>query len=186
MTTGTKTPEQIVEILIKEGWSLDVKLINPGDRKTQSDWSVTINRQGKVGYTTKYHKGAAHRRWLSKDSHRFNIFCNQSRGLFKDYRILKGKRIPQIINKLSVYMAEALDHYTEPAPPTIDEVIYCLLLDAGGVRHGQAFTEWAANYGYDDDSIKAKSCFEACRDIWSALVRLNADFDELDALFEDY
>jgi len=88
--------------------------------------------------------------------------------------------------RLTVFEAEALDHATRAEPPTLDEVLWSVHLDASGVRHGQSFEDWCAEYGSDDDSIKARAAFDACRDEWSGLVRLGADFDALDLLFEDY
>ena len=46
--------------------------------------------------------------------------------------------------------------------PKLDDVLYCLFLDSEA--HESCFQDWATNFGYDEDSIKAKNIYEACLD----------------------
>lgn len=58
------------------------------------------------------------------------------------------------------YMGSA--HTSEP---TAYDVLYCLLSDASGVENSNGFEEWASEYGYDTDSIKAQRTYKACERI---------------------
>jgi len=60
---------------------------------------------------------------------------------------------------VSYHMGSALKK-----PPTALEVMSSLLLDAGTVAYGQKFPEWADDFGYDSDSIKARDLYDACRE----------------------
>ena len=59
------------------------------------------------------------------------------------------------------YEIDALRVVWEPAPPTVEEVIECLAMDAS-VLDSPSFDDWANELGYDTDSIKAKSIYDAC------------------------
>ena len=58
-------------------------------------------------------------------------------------------------------MAEA--RYTVPVPPTVDEVLQCLLIDASCVENsGGTFEEFCQELGYDEDSRRAEAVYNAC------------------------
>lgn len=67
--------------------------------------------------------------------------------------------------------------------PTLNDVCHSLLMEGSAFFDGERFEEWAANFGYSSDSIRAKETFETCdrigRDLSRALSR-----DELAALRE--
>jgi len=48
-------------------------------------------------------------------------------------------------------------------PPELVDIVQCLLMDSAG--SDLPFAEWAGDYGYSDDSIKAKAIWEKCNDI---------------------
>jgi hypothetical protein len=52
--------------------------------------------------------------------------------------------------------------YREPKPakPTNDDILHSLILDASAAEEN--FSDWCANYGYSDDSMKAFSTYKAC------------------------
>ena len=75
---------------------------------------------------------------------------------------------------------------TTPNEPTLLDVLYSLVTDSSGVRHGQSFEEWCGEYGYDTDSRSAEKVFDACVDQWRNLIRLDLDLDAMEILFEDY
>lgn len=71
-------------------------------------------------------------------------------------------------------------------PPTAASVLHSLLMDAQGAE--QPFDCWAADYGYDTDSIKALNTYNACCEIRR---QVNAFFtrderEQLRAMLEDY
>jgi len=52
--------------------------------------------------------------------------------------------------------------YREPKPakPTNEDILHSLILDASAADEN--FSDWCANYGYSDDSMKAFSTYKAC------------------------
>lgn len=72
-----------------------------------------------------------------------------------------------------------------PAPKAAD-VLYCLLSDATGADI--SFEEWAGDLGYDPDSRKAESVYNACRDVAKALAAAftPAEMETLTEAFADY
>jgi len=53
---------------------------------------------------------------------------------------------------------------THTEPPTVEDVMSCLLLDASGVDQARDFEDWASDYGYDTDSRKAEKIYNDCRE----------------------
>ena len=80
----------------------------------------------------------------------------------------------------------AFDILTQPIPPTLPDVLSCLVADCLGVRDGQTFEEWAREFGYDIDSRTAEKVYRGCVEEWQALIRLGDDLDELEELFRDF
>lgn len=73
-----------------------------------------------------------------------------------------------------------------PVAPTAASVLHSLLLDAQGAE--QPFDYWAADYGYDTDSIKALNTYNACCEIRR---QVNTFFthderEQLRAMLENY
>lgn len=56
-----------------------------------------------------------------------------------------------------------------PVEPTIAEVLYCLASNATGWMATPTFEEWAPEYGYNVDSIKAKKTFDLTARLTSKL-----------------
>jgi len=50
----------------------------------------------------------------------------------------------------------------EGKPPTIDEVLYCLFMDASTLDQSTDFDDWCVSLGYDTDSREAERIFTAC------------------------
>jgi hypothetical protein len=55
--------------------------------------------------------------------------------------------------------------------PKLDDVCHSLLFDGAAFFDGQRFEDWAAEYGDNPDSIKAKATFDACDATGRALSR---------------
>lgn len=51
--------------------------------------------------------------------------------------------------------------------PTATEVIECMIMDAQGLENSRYFKDWAADYGYDEDSRKAEKVYKAVN--WQTL-----------------
>jgi hypothetical protein len=54
--------------------------------------------------------------------------------------------------------------------PDMCDVLHCLIMDSDALNH-ESFADWAAEYGYDDDSVKARGVYDACI---SAALKLRA------------
>ena len=63
--------------------------------------------------------------------------------------------------RLTVASVDFYQGSAHKEPPTVADVMHCVLLDASARHHG-SFEDWAAEYGYDDDSRKAERIYERC------------------------
>jgi hypothetical protein len=70
--------------------------------------------------------------------------------------------------------------------PTAASVLYCTLSDARGAE--QNFRDWARDFGYDTDSIKALGIYNACCKLLDDVRRffIREQREALDKLLEDY
>ncbi len=174
-------PKEINEALRADGWAMAYETTDPGGYDRESRFMVTLNRKGQ-SYRFKYMKGSGHRRW-KKILTRISYWTRWFR---------QGQQVPQMLPRLkkdspqNVNALRQFAEYSEPIPPTLDETLWASLMDANMVRFGQTFKEFTEDLGYSDDSIKAKEAYNACKDAWSGLVRLGANFEQLDELFQDY
>ena len=66
---------------------------------------------------------------------------------------------------------EAREKYKKPVKPEFEYVLNCLSLDCSSVQ-GRFFSEWADEYGYSSDSIKAKETYDVCAEQAISLHRL--------------
>ena len=64
--------------------------------------------------------------------------------------------------------------------PTATDVLSCVISDALGVENARDFRDWAAEYGYDGDSMRALDTYNACAKERDEL------HEFLGALFDDY
>lgn len=76
--------------------------------------------------------------------------------------------------------------YLKPTTPTAASVLHSLLLDSQGAE--QPFDYWAADYGYDTDSIKALNIYNACCEIRRQVNAFftHAERETLRTMLEDY
>ena len=54
----------------------------------------------------------------------------------------------------------AFEHAQKRFKPDIQDVVDCLASDAAGYDNAWHFADWAAEYGYDDDSIKIRGIYD--------------------------
>lgn len=191
---ATELEQSLTDKLTELGYSLSYVCTNAGGYHDSSEWQVTISRNNQT-YSTTFSKGPGLRIW--KATRQF-----PSTHAWTD-KIKRGKRVEltwNAPNLLTVeeckakgkdwqHQARVLEDFkllTEPEKPTLPEVLSCLVSDANCVRFGQSFDEFCSDLGYDNDSRKAESTFNGCRDSWTGLVRLGANLDELDELFQNY
>lgn len=139
----------------------------------QQGYSIEYNCINPGGLTTQ----SSWKATIIKNGQRFT--CDYFKG--SAHRYINGKRIPQNLKN-------TFSHYddSKPIPPCLAEVLYTLSMDASFVMHGQFFEDFCEDLGYDSDSIKAFECFEGCTDNWRGLVRIGANLEQLQEMFQDY
>jgi hypothetical protein len=138
------------------GLSLSATCTDKGDVNSPSVWGVNLCRQGR-NYSTEYTMGAAYRK----------------------YRAL-GMGFPEPWQSKPIKGGES-----RPIPPTQMDVLACLVMDAGCVRHGQSLSDFGHDLGYSDLQ-KGLDAYNGCLESWRGLVRLGLDLDALDTIFQDY
>lgn len=47
-------------------------------------------------------------------------------------------------------------------PPTAEDVLASMMLDASSYENARDFSDWASDFGYDEDSRKAENIYKAC------------------------
>jgi hypothetical protein len=69
----------------------------------------------------------------------------------------------------------------KPAKPTNADILHSLTMDASAADEN--FSDWCANFGYSDDSLKALNTYKQCLEIATAL-RKHFDRATLEAIRE--
>lgn len=125
------------------------------------EWRVTFNR-GNKKESFEYFTGIGHR--VSKVT------------------------MPDIIRKSprSVAAERWIKENVKPHTPQAAGVLYSLLTDTSATE--QSFANWCADFGYDTDSRKAFSVYEACQQNADKLFKLFTleERTKLSTLLEDY
>lgn len=72
--------------------------------------------------------------------------------------------------------------------PKVDSVLHSLIMDSYSTD--ESFSDWCANYGYDDDSIKAKGIYEACientKKLQGVFAKREKSLENIKELLEDF
>lgn len=149
------------------------------DMKLQ--WSVTIFYKGKLLVTTPYSAGIAH-------IPGYEYLRHPGGGLtLHDYDIIK--RIVTSGKGALVKYGANVNHslHSDPILPKLADVMYCLIIDADAINYS-SYEDWAANFGYDEDSRKGEAIYRVCLDtalkLRSGLG--NAKIEELQQALQDY
>lgn len=87
-------------------------------------------------------------------------------------------------NPISVNVQRMIEHDTKAVPPTLDDVLYCLPMDAGAGH--VSFADWCSDFGYDTDSRKALSIYEACQKNADKVRKFIPDLEKAREAFQDY
>jgi hypothetical protein len=170
------------------GWSMESSRPASG---VEDDWphvayGVTIKKGGKIVLTTKFKMGVGH--FLKGITNRA---CNLSRsqGLENALRTIKNKPHDSLVDKdlharAAQYMAQQ-----RKISPSLADVMHSLLSDGSAYFDGFTFEDWAGEFGYDPDSIKARKMWEACDETGRLISRALGGASEIEALrelFQDY
>jgi hypothetical protein len=175
----------ILEKLVSDGWALSVEVINSGGYKVAAEYTVTVSRNGRE-FSTSYTSGWGNRVWTGFKG----LYCwnpgkkGTSANVTTKYKLPEDCE-PSARPRQTEVMAE-FARLTEPVRPTLPDVLYALVMDAGCVCNGDTFEEFCADLGYDADSRTAERVFNGCRDSWTGLVRMGADIADLHEILLDY
>lgn len=165
------TRETVAAFAERHKLTLDATLVEVGGREGDAHWRVTIHNGSNSGprtlgqrLSTDYSMGSAHRRWKVGGF----LPAAGAGSLYDGAR--KGEPVSYGTPR-TLHDEAYLRDYSEPTPPDLAEVLDSLRLDAecGGA---DSFEDFAAEYGYDEDSRKAEAIYRACQKIRSDLRRL--------------
>lgn len=127
-----------------------------GHRKL-NDWecfkfNVSIN-----GQEFKYHVGMGYAK-KREDKQGFTLSMYEIKKIIDQGYTLKSS-YPEnrynIVGNCKVFQVSVL-----VKPPTIESIIHSLFIDSDVLEY--SFDDWCNNYGYSNDSIKAKETYEEC------------------------
>jgi hypothetical protein len=135
------------------------------------NWKVTLVYQGKNVLTTDYSAGIGHcpsykcGRLTLADAERLEFEVEQGKTARGDHVIMGGR----------------------PILPNTADVIYSLVSDSDALNY-RDFEEWAQSFGYNTDSRKAESIYQACLKTGLALRNVlgGANLAKLVEAFQDY
>jgi hypothetical protein len=147
------------------------------------NWKVTLKRDGRSIMTTDYSAGIGHCP-ASKNPPKF-----ETSGKVDPY--LQRMRITdEIENGKTSRLTHSGSRFAlggAPILPDECDVIHSLVIDADVLNYTN-FEDWAENFGYDSDSIKARATYDDCLSI--ALNLKNAftsqEFEALQNACQDY
>lgn len=146
---------------------------NKGDKVPSLNWKVTLKHGSKEILTTDYMQGCAHAPAYNDAAHGRPQFMSIARDRALRHECETGKQYGRRGSAIN--------------PPDVADVLYSLLMDSDAIDYS-GFSSWCNSLGYSDDSISARSIYDACVEI---AVKLRASFGEstlsdLRELFEDY
>jgi hypothetical protein len=188
MSYGIEDHTKRQELINTYGLTLDAVFVpfsasrNKGEKFKSLNWKVTLKRNGREIVTTDYMQGITH-----APSYKVNFRTLQVRAAqwTRDNMVAieceTGRKA-----KLD-FSNDAYPSRDKIAPPSIEGVLYSLLMDADVLDAG-GFEEWASNFGYDTDSRQAEKLYRDCLDIALKLRAGLGDaaMTELKEAFEGY
>jgi hypothetical protein len=150
-------------------------LDNKGYRD-KSLWLVELTRNGK-SVKLKYTMGSAYR--VAK--------CDIEDANFK---AKKGKRIPQLPSRITVWIDEQLRNNTVPEEPKLDDVLHSMFMDVGALRNCADVKEFCRELGYVDRNgdilLSGLKVWRGCKRSAKKLKILGISMKKLEEIFGDY
>ena len=133
-------------------WSLSRSVT---EENPSLNWNCTL-RRGRHSYSFPYTKGRGH--------------CHAYRN---PVRFPDGRKDERATKEA---IRRECETGKKATPPSLEEVCYSLFMDA----YDGDFEDWCSEYGYSDDSIRAKAMYEECRRTHRALQRMfGSHYDSL-------
>jgi hypothetical protein len=143
------------------------------DKQCSLNWKVTVISRGKRVLTTDYTAGAGH-----TPAYKLGVKNSTLREKMIAIECETGKPVDIDLHPI---------HGRKPIQINTCDVFYSLIMDTEVLNYS-SFENWADEFGYDSDSIKALKVYEHCLSIALKLRNALSDntFNELKLLFEDY
>lgn len=133
------------------------------------EYTCQLTHRRTVVWTGEYRLGVGHVK-VPKGI-RFTLQCRLTSDEESLLMTWQSKPHAQFVNKQLHADVAAKLATAQKVAPTLDSVCASLLVDGSAFFDGSRFEDWAADFGYSDDSIKAKETFEECDKIGRALSR---------------
>lgn len=103
--------------------------------------------------------------------------------LCKEFKKVMNKTPQKTKSNLLLY-ADELNKVSKPKPLNIDDVLFCLVLDAQS--GAESFEDFCDNFGYNEDSIKHNEIYKACQKNGKKVKTFIKDIEQASELFQDY
>lgn len=83
-----------------------------------------------------------------------------------------------------LHYIDILKSCSKPKTLNIDDILFCLILDAQSGT--ETFDEFCSNFGYNEDSIKHNEIYRACQKNGKKVKTFIKDLEQASELFQDY
>ena len=178
------------------GWTMTSTCTDAGGYNKPSRYTIRIRCGDGPEYETSYSQGSAYRVWSRRPTgddlgsimtvRQWGPVCFGSTAAMPK----QGQPVTQgQSGRLGRYkpgpLHEDFARCTKPTDPTLDAVLWVLLMDAQYVD-GLGFSDFCDELGYSTDSIQDRRTYLACQETNSWLNKSGADREALDTLFIDY
>lgn len=124
--------------------------------KDMDHWYVTVTRNGYNGtqedkreMTLYFSQGHAHR---GKPAN-LPMDCLNLRKKHDGYIMMPRTQAEHTWNK-----------HCQPTPPELEDILDCLASDSAAVENARDFEDFAAEFGYDEDSREAEKTYRVCQE----------------------
>ncbi len=141
------------------------------------NWFVTLTCKNTI-LRTDYMQGIGHVKSANKpknpnDLYRKSLIENQTAETGKLHKYAYSDNVFSTMKKHPI--------------PELKDVLYCLLMDSDVLNHS-SFEEWANEFGYDTDSIKANKIYQECLAIALKIKAMftSEDLETLQKFYQDY
>lgn len=194
LKVGNQQMNTETKILTPESAGLTLAVLSGPRGAVRDEWPCIeytcqlSDSRRRVIWTGEFRLGVGHVKWpnlaqLSCNFHTATSFLTA--GEQNVARIEgRGQTLKKTPEALQVKAGAAAKLATrQHVKPSLNDVCHSLLMDGAAFFDGYRFKDWANEYGYSDDSIKAKETFEACDRIGRDLARA-LSLDEISALRE--
>jgi hypothetical protein len=172
MQTKNPSPEEIAENLKATGYSLES---TPATGIVRDDWqciayAVQVLKGGKLIWSGPFHLGLGHVK-IPKTGQPWDLKIVLNADEQNALEVLRSRPMAKFHDKTVHPRLAAKLANRAKLTPTLADVLHSLVLDGSPFFDAESFEEWADNFGYGSDSIKAKSMFEQCMETGRALTR---------------